>query len=120
MATYNVTAELSDEAVQQLLGERLAQHRIGAALTQAQLAQRAGVSPRTVVRMEGGHGTDLRRLIRVLRALDLISGLNSLVPALPPSPVEQLKLQGKRRQRVRTPRKSSTTEPRADRPWRTP
>ena len=120
MATYQITPELSDEATQQLLGERLAQHRISAALTQAQLARRAGISPRTVVRMEAGQGADLRNFIRVLRALDLLTGFNALVPVLPPSPVEQLKLRGKRRERVRAPRKPATGEPRASRPWRTP
>ena len=72
MTNYNFTPELSDEATQQVLGKRLAQHRISAALTQAQLALRAGVSPRTIVRMEGGQGADLRNFIRVLRALDQI------------------------------------------------
>jgi DNA-binding XRE family transcriptional regulator len=119
MANYNFTPELSDEAIQQVLGKRLAQHRISAALTQAQLAQRAGVSPRTIVRMEGGQGADLRNFIRVLRALDLLAGFNALVPTLPPSPVEQLKLRGKRRERVRAPRKPATP-PRAGSPWRTP
>ena len=120
MTSYNVTPELSDETVQQVLGERLAQHRISAALTQVQLAERAGISPRTVVRMEGGQGADLRNLIRVLRALDLLAGFNALVPSLPPSPVEQLKLRGKQRERVRAPRQPATTPPPGARPWRMP
>lgn len=120
MATYNFASELSDDATQRLLGERLAQHRISAALTQAELARRAGISPRTVVRIEGGQGADLRNLVRVLRALDLLGGFNTLVPPLPPSPVEQLKLRGKQRERVRAPRQPATTPPPGARPWRTP
>jgi transcriptional regulator with XRE-family HTH domain len=117
MTNYSISSELSDEAIQQVLGERLAQQRISAALTQAQLAQRAGVSPRTVVRMEAGQGGDLRNLIRVLRALGLATGFNALVPVLPPSPIEQLKLRGKQRQRVRTPRKPAPAAPTGS-PWR--
>src|SRR5690606_28813663 len=103
MTSYTISPDLSDEAIQRALAERLSRQRISAALTQAQLARRAGVSPRTVVRMEAGQGGDLRNLIRVLRALGLVTGFNALVPALPPSPIEQLKLRGKQRQRVRTP-----------------
>lgn len=119
MTTYNFAPDLSDDAIQKLLGERLAQQRISANLTQAQLAHRAGISPRTMVRLEGGQGADLRNFIRVLRALDLVAGFDNLVPKLPPSPVEQLKLRGKQRERVRSPRKPDVV-PRAGVPWRTP
>lgn len=121
MTSYTISPDLSDEAIQRALAERLSRQRISAALTQAQLARRAGVSPRTVVRMEAGQGGDLRNLIRVLRALGLVTGFNALVPALPPSPIEQLKLRGKQRQRVRTPRKPpAPAAPSSGSPWRTP
>lgn len=46
--------DTTDEAVLRELGRRLAQVRLGKNLTQAQLAAKAGVSKRTVERLEVG------------------------------------------------------------------
>lgn len=99
-----ITSELTDAAVLQALGERIAQSRIEAGLTQAELAEQAGIGKRTLERMESGRGAELVTLIRVLRALKILEGLERLIPELPPSPIAQLKLRGKRRRRVSHPR----------------
>ncbi len=114
MANYNFTESLSDEATLQELGERLGRQRIEAGLTQEQLAQNAGVSKRTVERLEAGRDASLATLIRVLRELKLSAGFNALVPLLPPSPIEQLKLRGRERQRVRV---AGKPRPGAKPPW---
>jgi DNA-binding XRE family transcriptional regulator len=70
-------------------------------LTQAQLAQQAGVSKRTVERLEsGGVATQLSGFIRVCRVLDLIDRFEALIPEPLPSPVAQLKLKGRTRKRA--------------------
>ena len=69
-------------------------------MTQAELAEQAGVGKRTLERIEAGGGAELVTLIRILRALKILDGFEQLIPELPPSPIEQLKLRGKRRQRV--------------------
>ena len=74
------------------LGRRLTRSRLDRNLTQAALAREAGVSKRTVERLEAGESTQLGNLLRVLRALGLLGRLDSLVPDSPPSPVEQLRL----------------------------
>jgi len=99
-----LTTELTDAAVLQELGARLHRRRIDANLTQAQLAGEAGVSKRTVERIEAGHSTDLVMLIRVLRALKLIDGLESLIPDRTQSPIALLKQRGRERRRVGHPR----------------
>ncbi len=72
-------------------------------LTQAQLATQAGVSKRTVERLESGSvATQLSGFIRVCRVLDLIERFELLIPEPVPSPVAQLKLGGKKRQRAST------------------
>lgn len=53
---YENRKETTDEAVLGELGRRLAQVRLGKNLTQAQLAAKAGVSKRTVERLEVGGG----------------------------------------------------------------
>ncbi|HEV2441257.1 MAG TPA: helix-turn-helix domain-containing protein [Steroidobacteraceae bacterium] len=95
-----ISRGLTDAAVLQALGERIARHRIQAGLTQTELAERAGIGKRTVERVEAGHGAELVTLLRVLRVLGLVDGLQQLIPELPPSPIAQLRLRGKVRQRV--------------------
>lgn len=93
-------AHHTDSAVLAELGRRLARRRLDRNLTQAQLAERAGISPRTVVRLEAGESTQLTNLIRVLRALDLLDALDALIPPPLPSPIEQLRAKGRARKRA--------------------
>ena len=99
-----LTAEMTDDAALRELGARLERRRIDASLTQAELAREAGVSKRTLERIEAGHSTDFVMLIRVLRALKLIESLDSLIPQLPQSPIALLKHRGRERKRVGHPR----------------
>lgn len=70
-------------------------------MTQAQFAQAAGVSKRTVERLEGGASTQSANLVRCLRALDKLDGLDRLLPQSPPNPIDLLERHGKTRQRAR-------------------
>ena len=95
-----IDGQLTDSAVLQEIGARLSRQRIEAGLTQADLAAQAGLSKRTLERIEAGHGAELVSLIRVLRALRLADGLDRAVAELPPSPMALLKLRGKQRRRA--------------------
>ena len=106
-----LTSDLTDEAILRTLGERIERQRIEAGITQAELAREAGISKRTLERIEGGNGCELVMLIRVLRTLKLAEGFNALVPELPPSPMAQLKLRGKQRRRVVHPRGARPPSP---------
>ena len=65
--------------------------------------RRPGVSKRTVERLEAGAvATQLSGFIRVCRVLDVIERFDLLIPEPVPSPVAQLKLGGKKRQRAST------------------
>lgn len=92
--------ERADDAVLAGLGERLARCRLDRELTQAELAEQAGVSKRTVERLEAGASVQLASFIRVLRALDLLGALEHAIPATGPRPMELLKGKGKPRQRA--------------------
>ena len=101
-----ITKQATDEAILGELGGRLAKIRLDRNLTQAQLATQAGVSKRTVERLESGAvATQLSGFIRVCRVLEVIERFDLLVPEPVPSPIEQLKLAGRKRQRA------STTKP---------
>jgi len=115
----SITSELTDMAVLREIGERLERRRIDAGLTQAQLAEEAGISKRTVERLEAGHSTDFVMLLRVLRVLKLLETLDQWVPDLPQSPLTLLKGRGRARKRVghsRRPPDGTATPP--ARPWK--
>src|ERR1700761_9575985 len=115
-----LTSELSDSAILTELGRRLERRRIDANLTQAQLAEQAGISKRTLERMESGFGIEFVMLIRVLRALGDVGGLETLIPELPQSPLTLLKQRGQPRKRASRPRARSghVEEPTPPGPWK--
>lgn len=96
---------LTDEAMLAELGQRLTQRRIELQLTQAELAEQAGISKRTVERIEAGATTQLLTFIRILRVLDFVDRLEMLVPNSGPRPMDLLKLKGQARQRASRPKK---------------
>lgn len=91
------------------LGRRVARWRLNRNLTQEELAEQAGVSSRTLARLESGEATQLESFLRVLEALGLGQGLERLVPDVPPSPVQQLDRGGTVRRRA-TGRRGRRTE----------
>src|ERR1043166_7647546 len=97
----NIKPEFSDELVLQELGERLTRTRLERNLTQANLAQTAGISKRTLERLESGAASSqLTTFIRVSRALDLLQRFDTFLPRPLASPVQQVKLQGRKRKRA--------------------
>jgi len=79
---------------------------------EAKLAREAGISRRTLVRLEQGEdGVSAATLLRVLRALGLLEHVDQLVPDALPSPIEQLRSQGRRRQRARGSKREDVAAP---------
>jgi transcriptional regulator with XRE-family HTH domain len=115
-----ITSELTDMAVLHEFGDRLGRRRIDAGLTQAELAEEAGISKRTVERIEAGHSADFILLVRVLRVLKLFEALDQLVPDSPQSPLTLLKSRGRARKRVGHSRRppNGTAPPKPAAPWK--
>jgi transcriptional regulator with XRE-family HTH domain len=91
-----ITNDLTDDALLTMIGARLARLRLSKNLTQKQLADQAGLGVRTVQRLEqGASATQLSGLLRVCRVLGVLERFDVLVPEERPSPMQQLKLQGK-------------------------
>ena len=101
-----ITSQTSDQSILVELGERIAQTRLERNLSQAAVAAEAGIGVATLERLESGRATRLDTFVRVLRALGLVEALDHLVPAPLASPIEQLKLQGRRRRRAGAPRRA--------------
>ncbi|MCL7488844.1 MAG: helix-turn-helix domain-containing protein [Desulfobulbaceae bacterium] len=100
----DISKLLTDDAILAEIGKRIARYRIDSQITQADLAQQAGVSKRTVERVEAGASAQFATIIRILRVLDLMQGLENLVPEPVPRPMELLKQKGKVRQRASSSR----------------
>jgi transcriptional regulator with XRE-family HTH domain len=91
---------------QRRIGEDLATWRRLRRLTAAQVADRAGISRYTVMRLENGEGATMENLLRVARALGV---LDQLVEAVDPyeTDVGRLRSEETLPQRVRPPRPGS-------------
>ena len=108
---------LSDEAVLIELGQRIARLRVDRGYTQAILAEQAGISKRTLERLEAGASCQLTSVIRVLRELGVIHALEQLLPAARPGPMALLRGKGKQPQRVRPTKAVQAAEPDAEWKW---
>ncbi len=104
---------LSDDAILAEMGQRLSRYRLDRQITQAQLARQAGVSKRTVERVEAGASTQLSSLLRILRVLDLLPNLNHAIPEVEPRPLDLLARKGKVRQRA----SRAQSQKSGDEPW---
>jgi transcriptional regulator with XRE-family HTH domain len=105
---------MTDNALLQLIGERLAALRLARNLTQRQVAEEAGLGLRTVQRLEqGAAATHLSGFIRVCRVLGLVEQLDTFIPEPPVSPMAQLQQQDRKRRRA-SGRKAAT---RASKKW---
>jgi transcriptional regulator with XRE-family HTH domain len=106
----------SDAVVLREVGQRLARTRLERNLSQEQLALESGVSKATIERLEAGAPVKSTSLIRVLRSLGRLDTLDLLLPEPLPSPIERLKLEGRRRRRARLPKKGDASAKPG--PWR--
>ena len=104
-----ITGLLTDNAVLAEIGQRMAGRRIELQLTQAHVAEQAGIAKRTLERMEAGHSSQLASLVRVLRVLDAATGLDGLLPEIGPRPMDQLKQSKKVRKRASGKRAAKST-----------
>ena len=90
---------MSSGAVCKEIGQRLKRARLNANRTQKEVAGRAGISVTAVQSVEQGEAL-LETVVLVLMALDMIEQIENFVPEQEISPLQLVKLQGKKRQRA--------------------
>lgn len=100
----------TNEAVLQELGRRLSRARLDRNLTQARLAEDAGLSLRTVQNVEAGEGSSLETWVRLLRALGELDRLETWLADEGPGPIELADRRGRRRRRA-SPRRGGDDAP---------
>ena len=109
-----ITELLTDDAILNEFGQRISNRRVELNMTQALVAKKAGVSKRTIERMEDGASSQMLSIIKILRVLKLMDNLDHLVPEPTPKPMDLLKQ--KRKLRVRASKK--IRNPDSTTPWK--
>lgn len=109
MAQKVIPTLASSENIEATLGQQIEIARLARNLTQTEVARSAGISRRTITRLENGGGVSLDTFIRVLRALGLADRLANLLPDPQIQPIERIRGKQKRRQRAR-PTSSAATK----------
>jgi hypothetical protein len=97
--------EIAERLAHAMKAWRISPH--GAAMSQVELAHKSGIGLTPLKRFEKTGAITLRNLVALLRALDLLDGLETLIPAPgAPGPLALLAAEQKRTQRKRAPRTS--------------
>lgn len=104
MSLYNLT----DAEIALRLATAMKEWRIsprGAALTHAAMIRKSGIGLTPLKRFEKTGATTLGNFIAMLRALDILDGLENLIPdSEAPGPLELLEEDRKKTKRKRAPR----------------
>ncbi len=101
----------SPEQIAADLGRRLEALRLAHNLRREDLAAAAGVAPRTLARFESSGRATVETLIRLLTALQLGGGLETLVPEPSLQPIERLGKRTRPRQRARPKKAAAKPKP---------
>lgn len=82
------------------LGARIRRYRLQQNVSPQDVADGAGISPRTLRSLEQGQDVQLSTLLRVLRSLGRLDVLDAFLPAVEISPMECLQNRMPERQRA--------------------
>jgi len=109
--TYNTDFSIATSTqIEAALCKRLESIRLSRNITQVQLAEEAGVSTRTIGRLEKGEGVSLDTFIRIMMALGIQQSLEALMPDPAVRPIERVGTNAGERKRAR-PIQSSDERP---------
>jgi transcriptional regulator with XRE-family HTH domain len=114
----NLEELMTDDAVLEELGRRLARQRLERNWTQAQMAAEAGLGQATVQRAERGESVQMTSMVKLLRTLGLLGALDAAVPESIVLPIAQLEREQRhaRRRASGRGRGRAADEP-GERPW---
>lgn len=96
-----ITGNENEQAILKELGIRMKQYRISLNITQADLADKCGISASTVVRIENGEDSKFSNYIKMLNGLRLTQNIDILIPEVQPD-FKALYEQKAPRQRVKS------------------
>jgi len=100
---------MSDKAIAAEIGQRLERFRLELNLSQQQLSDEIGITPKSYRQLIAGNGK-VENLIAAMRALNCLDQIDNFLPEPTPSPIAQWKLKGKERKRARPKKDELATE----------
>jgi len=86
----NINKQTPDTVILAELGTRLARLRKQRGYSQQRLATEAGLGVATLRRIESGDGSQLDSWLKLLKALNMISGINEFLPENLGSPMPEV------------------------------
>jgi transcriptional regulator with XRE-family HTH domain len=99
------------QELQAELGRRIRQLRLSRNIDQRAAAEKAGVTRAALQNLEAGRGSSLQTLLRILKALNYLEGIEILAPQPTVNPLALLKTktppQRARHHRLARPRKAN-------------
>ncbi len=107
---------MTDSAIAEEFGRRLEQIRLEANKPQKEIAYELGISEGTYRKAITGKAR-FEVIIGIMRILEQLENLENLLPDRPFSPIEMLKLQGKKRQRAASKRSGNSQTLKEDANW---
>jgi transcriptional regulator with XRE-family HTH domain len=81
----------SPRELQVELGKRMRQLRLSRNLDQRAVAEKAGIARAALQNLEAGHGSSVQTLLRTLKALNFLEGIEILAPEPTVNPLALLK-----------------------------
>ena len=84
------TAFKTPEELQVSLGERVRRLRLSRNVDQRAAASKAGISEKALRNLESGRGSTVETLLRTLKALDSLQGIEMLAPEVTVNPLALL------------------------------
>ena len=98
----------SNEIIQ-MLSTRVKNYRIDYPMTQKQLAEKSGVSVRSIQMFENGNDMQLSNFIKIINALDLAENFELIVPDVSKRPSKYLE-ENTNRQRAKVKKEKEKTK----------
>jgi transcriptional regulator with XRE-family HTH domain len=95
----------TSEELQSELGRRLQRLRLSRNVDQRTVAEKAGIARAALQNLEAGRGSSVKTLVRTLKALNYLEGIEILAPEPTVNPLALLKTK-RLPQRARRPRKT--------------
>ncbi|MEQ8749369.1 helix-turn-helix domain-containing protein [Marinicaulis aureus] len=95
-----INALTPEPAILKELGERLARIRKQQGLAQTGLAEEAGIGVATLRRIEGGQDSQLESWLKILKALNMTSAVEALLPENFNSPMAEARGASRKRSKL--------------------
>ena len=104
-----LTGRESNEVILKEIGKRIKDKRVSLSLTQKDLAEKAGVSTRTITYAESGENTSLSHILSIMRVLKISGNIDILIPEVRTNPLDVLKY-GHKRERASSKKVEEKTD----------